>query len=293
MEQRITYPPQHTAYDNKQDDADSLMHHYVTNNVINPVLRHRMMQSLVLGINGKRGETLIWALRYKNLAEELTEIGDLSGLGWNIELDYHLKQYIFKVLEGRNLSTGQSVHSPVIFSPEFNSLGQLTYTESELDFKNVAIVAGQGEGVDRRIIEVGAGEGFDRYELFVDARDVEEEIQPEEGQENPIPRPEADIIRDLTNRGNRDLAEHAPEVYMEGQVLTKSPFVYQKDYELGDIVTLQNRDWGITTDARIIEAKEIYEGNGRRIELGFGNKQPTLLDKIGRELSVMGPEIKR
>ncbi|MFJ5625455.1 siphovirus ReqiPepy6 Gp37-like family protein [Peribacillus loiseleuriae] len=287
--QRITYPPSHTAYDNKQANAETVMQHYVTNNVISPVDVNRQMADISLAQNLNRGIEVNWQSRYKNLAEEMAEISLISGLGWNVVPDTALKKYAFQALEGRDLTVNQSTLPPAIFSPEFNTLGQLTYTESELNYRNYAIVAGQGEGVDRRILTVGNTTGFDRYELFVDARDVSEETDGE----NPVPRPNAEIEADLINRGQQKLAEHEQEVYLEGQVLSKSRLKYEHDYDLGDIVTLQNRDWGVTLDARITEVKEIYEPSKQKVELTFGNNRPTLIDKIKQELSQIQGEIKR
>lgn len=281
--QRLTYPPEGQAYDSITSDAESVMYHYINNHVINPADSNRQMQDIILSNNLNRGKNIQWQSRYKNLAEELENISLQSGLGWNIELDYETKQFVFKVLEGRNLSANQSDLPPAIFSPEFNTLGQLSYVESELDYKNYAIVAGQGEGVDRRIIDVGEASGFERHELFVDARDVEEEIQPDEGE--AYPRPINEIEQDLINRGNQKLTEHEQEIYMEGQALSKSRLVYEKDYNLGDIVTLQHKGWGVTMDARITEAKEIYEVGVKKIELTFNNNRPTLIDKIKQQLS--------
>lgn len=292
FEQRITIPPVGKSQDSISADAESVMRHYVNNNVINPINPDRFMNDIILAENFYSGDEIDWQSRYKNLAEEMAEIGFLSGLGWNIDIDTQLKKFVFKALEGRNLTVNQSDLPPAIFSPEFNTLGQMSYVESELDYKNFAIVAGQGEGADRRIIEVGeASTGFDRYELFVDARDIEEETQPEEG--DPIPRPVEDIERDLINRGNQKLAEHEQEIYLEGQVLSKSRLVYQKDYNLGDMVTLQNKEWGVTLDARITEVKEIYEPGNTSIELTFGNNRPDLISKIKQELAGMQGELMR
>src|SRR5690606_32636727 len=172
--QRITYPPQHKAYDNKSDNAESVILHYVNNNAINPTDSKRKIENLVLADNENRGNTISWQSRFKNLAEEIAEISLLSGLGWNIDIDLDNQQFVFKVLEGRNLSVNQSTLPPAIFSPELGTLKELSYVESDLNYMNYAIVAGQGEGVDRRVIEVGNSEGYERYELFVDARDIEE-----------------------------------------------------------------------------------------------------------------------
>lgn len=81
----------------------------------------------------------------------------------------------------------------MILSPEFDSLGQLSYSASDLEYKNYAIIAGQGEGIDRRIMTIRDSTGFDRYELFGEARDIEEK-EGEDGKE-PTPRPVEDIKR--------------------------------------------------------------------------------------------------
>lgn len=285
--QRITYPPPHTAYDNKSDNAESVILHYINNNVINPTDSKRKINNLVLAANENRGTNINWQSRFKNLAEEITEISLLSGLGWNIDIDIENKQFVFKVLEGRNLSVNQSTLPPAIFSPEFGTLKELSYVESDLNYMNYAIVAGQGEGVERRIVEVGNSEGHERYELFVDARDIEET------DENDDPIPEPIIEQNLIERGLQKLKEHEQEIYLEGQVLRKSRLTYETDYDLGDVVTLQNKDWGITMDARITEIKEVYEPSGFDLEITFNNSRPTLITKIKQEISNINAEITR
>ncbi|MFL0365390.1 siphovirus ReqiPepy6 Gp37-like family protein [Pseudobacillus sp. 179-B 2D1 NHS] len=297
LSRRITLPPSHTAYDNKQGDAETVMKHYVDRNAVNPDDPSRIIPNLVIAPSHHRGSTVSWSSRFKSLPEELEEISLLSGIGWNVFLDIQNKKFIFDVSEGLDLTAGQSVNPPVIFSPEFNSLKSMSYTESTLSYKNMAYVAGQGEGIDRRVVTIGTPVGLDRHELFVDARDVEEtkDVEKTDAEGNPIteqvPRPEQDIINDLLNRGEQKLAEHADEVYLDGQILTKSPFVYEQDYDLGDIVTLQNREWGLTLNSRLTEIKEIYEPAGFQIEATFGNKKPTLIDKIKQGLARMNPEL--
>lgn len=144
-----------------------------------------------------------------------------------------------------------------------------------------------------------SAEGYNRYELFVDARDVEEKMQKNGTDEdgNPsaedVPRPVEDIVKDLTDRGEEKLSEHTQEVYTEGQILTKSPFVYEKDWDLGDITTEQYKEWGITMDARITEVKEIYEVSGKRIEVAFDNDKPTFISLLKRELKQLKKDLKR
>ena len=290
LSDRLTIPPAGQSQDSIKTDAESVMYHYADTQAINPVDSGNALP-VIAGTNHERGDTVDWNSRYKDLAEEMAAIGQLSGLGWNIGIDYEAQAFRFDVLEGRDLTAGQSTNPPAIFSTEFGTLKSLSYTESDLDYKNVAVVAGQGEGADRRVITVGDldATGLDRRVLFVDARDISEETEDDE----PKPRPEADIIRDLTNRGMQKLAEQEQEIFMEGQALPKSRLIYGVDYDLGDMVTLQNKEWGVTMDARITEVKEIYEPGNTDIELTFDNSRPTLVSKIKQELSMMKGEITR
>ena len=174
----------------------------------------------------------------------------------------------------------------------------------------------QGEGIERRVIEVGSFSGLNRHEIFIDARDVEEMDEDEQ------PIPEQQIIQKLTDRGQQQLNELLQEEYLEAQLLTPisrteyerefsylstlqisesvtkrtrtlSAFNYQLDYDLGDIVTVQNKDWGVTLNARITEIKETYEESGFGLEATFGNNRPTLIQKIKQELSQMSGEVRR
>ena len=285
--QRITIPAEHTAYDKKSGSMETIMKHYVKQNIVNPSNLRRKIQQLVIAPDRQRGLQASYSSRFKNVADEISTLSLVSGLGWDVILDLKNKRWIFDVIEGRNLSVGQSVNPPVIFSPQFESLKSLHYTQSELNYKNLAIVAGQGEGVERRIIEVGDFTSTDRHEVFIDARDIAEvdESQQIISQEN--------IIEALVDRGKQQLKEFMQEEYLEGQILTNSPFKYQKDYDLGDVITIRNSDWHISMDAQIKEIKEIYETSGFSIEATFGNNRPTLIQKIKQEFNQISGEVRK
>ncbi|MFL1998343.1 siphovirus ReqiPepy6 Gp37-like family protein [Lysinibacillus irui] len=285
--QRITIPPEHTAYDNRSGSAETVMKHYVNNNLVNPIDVRRRIPQLVIAPDKLRGIHTVYSSRFKNVAEEMSTISLASGLGWDVTLDIRNKKWVFDVVEGKNLVAGQSINPPVIFSPQFESLKSLQYTQSELNYKNVAIVAGQGEGVERRVIEVGNYTEINRHEIFIDARDVAETDEDEQ------PLPEQQVIQALTDRGEQQLNELIQEEYLEGQILANSPFRYQNDYDLGDVTTIQNIDWGVSMDARITDIKEIHETGGFGIEATFGNNRPTLIQKIKQELSQISGEVRR
>ncbi|MFJ8516164.1 siphovirus ReqiPepy6 Gp37-like family protein [Lysinibacillus xylanilyticus] len=287
--QRLIYPATGKTHESVTGNVETVMRHFVNTQMINPSDQARIFPRLVLGTNKNKGPVIEENSRYDALHEKLKELSELHGLGWNIELDFKNKRFVFVVQEGRNLVANQTGLPQAIFSTEFGTIESLEYTESDLDYKNFAVVAGQGEGVDRRIITIGDAVGADRYEMFVDARDISEESEGEE----PEPRPEASIVADLTKRGNEKLSEHAQEIYLGGQILTKSRLVFDRDYSVGDIVTVRDNGWGVTMDTRITAAKIIYEYGKRKIEVVFDNDKPTFISKIRREINAFKYELKR
>ncbi|MED4359479.1 siphovirus ReqiPepy6 Gp37-like family protein [Geobacillus stearothermophilus] len=287
MAQRIVVPSVGDSHDRANGSAETVMKHYVDRHVVNPVDTKRKIDMVVIASDQQRGSSISWESRFKNLADELIEISKASGLGWDVILDFQQKKWIFDVFEGRDLTVNQSVNPPVIFSPQFESLKQLSFVESDYNYKNFGYIAGQGEGEDRRVVEVGEAEGLSRIETFIDARDISEQDEDQQA------LPEAEIIAKLQQRGQQKLSEFAEEFFLEGQILTNSPFVYEKDYDLGDIVTIQNREWGVTRDARITEIKEIYEPGGFQIEATFGESRPTLVKKLKQELAQISGEVRK
>jgi hypothetical protein len=69
-------------------------------------------------------------------------------------------------------------------------------------------------------------------------------------------------------------------ITFDSQVLTDRNLIYGEDFNLGDIVTVQNKKWSLTLDTRIVSLTEIYEVAGDRLEITFGNNIPTIMDVV-------------
>lgn len=264
--QRVTIPPPGQAYDRINGSAESIMKDYVKRQAVLPLDIHRAIPSLTIEANLDRGSSLVYQTRYKPLAEELEKLSITSGLGWDIWPDLSTSRFVFGVLEGKDLTTDQKINPPVIFSIDYDNIKKQRYSSSDFNYRNVGYVGGQGEGADRTIIEVGDQvSGLDRIETFIDARDLE-------GAE------------DLQSRGKQRLDEFSRVDSFETEILPYSNFVYEKDWDLGDVVTTLNRKMNIVSNLRVTEVQEVYETNGFNLLVTFGKPMPTLVDKIKQEL---------
>lgn len=263
---RITVPPAGYAYDRVNANPETIMKGYVDRNCVAPVDGSRAIPNLAIGADQGRGSKIVYQTRYKQLDSELEKLSLVSGLGWDVLFDWEEQRWVFEVLEGRDLTAGQAVNPPVIFSADFDAVRQQEFIESDIGHRNLAYVGGQGEGVDREVVEVGSiVSGLDRLETFIDARDIED-------------------TADLPERGLQKLAEVMPILTFDTDILTEGPFKYGVDWDLGDIVTVQNRKWGVTLDSRVTEVTEIYEPGGFKLQATFGSSIPTLPEKIKQEL---------
>ena len=265
----LVFPPEGQGYYRVNADTETIMKTYVTS-----TLARKGITNIVVAENKNRGLKTVYQSRYKNLAEELETLSLLSGLGWSISLDFDNKNFIFDVAEGRDVTTSQTVLPPAIFSADYDNVGEQVLTDSKIGYSNMAIVAGQGEGVDREIAIVGNGTGLDSFETFVDARDVE-------------------LAEDLPARGEQKLNETQEIFTFESEILTDRNLIYEEDFRLGDIVTVQNKKWNVTANRRITELQEIYESTGFRLDVSFGESAPTLVDKIKNEIKNINPELTR
>lgn len=84
----------------------------------------------------------------------------------------------------------------------------------------------------------------------------------------------------LTNKGNETLTVSREVMTFNGAINPNSNLEYRVDYDLGDIVTQVNNEWGVELDARITEIEEVYENKEMELNITFGNDVPTLIDKI-------------
>ena len=107
-------PPSHTTHDRRYAEAETVMKHYVDRHAVYPTDSARLIPNLVLKANQKRGNYLQVESRLKNLAEQLKEISLASGLGWDVYLDEHARQFVFDVQAGKNLTRNQQTYPPVV-----------------------------------------------------------------------------------------------------------------------------------------------------------------------------------
>lgn len=276
LARRITVPPAHTSHDRKSGPAETVMKHYVQNHFVSPVDGERTMSQLFIEPDTGRGSHVEWESRFQTVSDELTAISIQTEMGWTVKADVANRRFVFGMIEGKDLTQGNAAgNDPVSFSPDFGTVMSQNFVDSDQALRNFAYVGGPGEGVEREVVQLGWTSGLERFETFLDARDISDD--PEAEGQVPVPQR-------LQERGEQKLQEMQALLSFEAEILTpvanQSPFTYETDYHLGDRVDVYNDKWNVTMAPRITEFKEIHEPAGFSLEATFGPAQPTLITKI-------------
>lgn len=199
----------------------------------------------------------------KNLLTVLQAMAKAGGLGFRVYADPEEQSFFFEVYEGVDRTESQEENPRVIFSNAYFNIDKPHYQENEANYKNYAIVCGAGEGVNRTIVEVDRTNGEDRRELLVDARDLSQGEQT------------AAQYKDvLTQRGHDKLDEHNRVHSFEAGIKSSSQFRYMEDWNLGDIVTGKQTEWGVTMDQRVTEVEEVFENDAMSVTPTLGTPAP-------------------
>lgn len=192
-----------------------------------------------------------------NLYDAICDLCASKEIGFKVTLTEEGK-FAFQLYAGADRSYDQLTNPYVVFSPSFENIINSNYLESKKTLKTVTLVAGEGEGSERKTKEVaissGGGSGLARRELYTDARDISSTT--DDGTLT-----EAEYNSQLEQRGKEKLADSTETITFEGEMETSKMFVYGEDFFMGDIVQIVN-EFGIEAKARVVEMIHSQDENG-------------------------------
>lgn len=194
----------------------------------------------------------------KNLYEVICEICKTYNLGYTIRLRNDGKM-VFSLFYGLDRTYNQTDNPYVIFSSRFDNVNSSRFIRSSVVKKTVTLVAGEGEGSERKKIAVALdgnpGSGLARREMFSDRRDV----SSNDGQISS-----SEYYAQLTAAGVTALAEQNKKEAFEADVDSQAMFVYGTDFFMGDILQFEN-EYGIKRTIRVTELIRSDDTSGYKV----------------------------
>ncbi len=261
LARRIIWDTEHLS-----GDLSACVGQLLERNMLNPADAERKITGFTysaptLGVN------ISSQVSHRNLLEVISELCDAAEAGIKTVFDPRTGLFTITLYAGGA--------SDAVFSKEYENLTEQTYTESVAEYANTALIGGEGEGSGRTFVTITQGSGEDRREVFVDAKDLRSEDFPD------------DYTDALTFRGQSRLSELAPHYSFDADVNPHGNLRYKTDFDLGNIVKIISKPWGVTMTARITEIEETYDASGQSLTLTFGKSELTLAQKMRSDMSGM------
>ena len=263
---------------------------------INPKDPNRKISNFVLADKQGFTETIREQVTYDYIGDKIQEL--CQQFGWGYKVTVKNGNFVFSLYKGEDKS------QYITFSQNYDNISTTDYQEDNINIKNVALIAGEGEGVDRKTTTIGNGEGINRSELYVDARDVSSSIdyeellnnypngtektinnviyyqvnetniaiitKDEEGEVSEVKLCDDIYTENLKSVGKEKIAEYVSVTSFTGDIIVGVNYKYKEDYNLGDIVNILN-EYGMSVNARITEIIESRDDSGYTMEPTFEN----------------------
>lgn len=207
---------------------------------------------------------------YENLLTYTDSVLEEYGLFSRLILDRERRKFRYIVYKGTDRSIDNTSGSmPIIFSQEYDNLVSSDYSYDSTPEKNVALIGGEGEGVERFYsLLAGTESDLQRREVWVDASSINRKYKDESEVEHTYT--DAEYKGLLNAKGKQTLTPLVAAETLEGEIdITNGNFVYNRDFFLGDIVTVQDNDLNKYINVRIREATEYQDKDGYSVDVKY------------------------
>lgn len=176
------------------------------------------------------------------------QIAQACDMGFRMRHDKAAKKLLFECYKPAENPNAR-------YSSDYGNAGDLQYGWSAANYKNVAVVAGAGEGDARVTVYAGAtaSAGEQRREMYVDAR----QEQPEEGETD------AEYQARLVAFGEEKLIAKT-------EIETLKFTIDDERAKLGDIVFCRFPEIGIQAKVRVVGLSRKSQNNGTSVTASLG-----------------------
>lgn len=278
---RITIPPDFTTvtgaqgYDPANGPTETVMKHFVAANLFNPAQPGRILCGLDIAPDQGRGlPEDKYLSRHQILSDVLAALGEGAGLGYDIVPDLERHRLVFDVTQGEDHTAGQSARKRVILDVARKTALSQRYEYSAGDSRNLFYTTLAGAELADEALTVTYMREGEAEPVGIRRREAHLSLSastPAAGEEYNELRRLALLEAEGWKPAECFTVELAP-----------GPYVYRRDFQVGDLVTVRNQAWGIAMDARLTEMQTAYTSAGVALSATFGTAPLNLAGRLRR-----------
>lgn len=209
---------------------------------------------------------------YTNLLTFTDSLLQEYKIGAYVWLDPLTLDFLYVMYQGaERFVNNRAGNKPLIFGNQFDNLTSSSFSKDNSELRTTAIIGGEGEGADRFVARTNDSvTGFDRRELFVDSSSISKTVKDETTDDETV-LPDSEYEALLIQEGRAKITENKVVEGFSCEVdLTNSKLKYLTDYNIGDLVTIEDTHLKQLHNARILKITEVQDENGYAISAEFG-----------------------
>lgn len=227
------------------------------------------LQGITKKIVDESGKNTQVQTSFGNLLEYTDEMLHSYELGAKMVFDRETLQLKYTVYEGKDRSRNNTQNNlPIIMSQEYDNFFSSKYEKNTTQIKNTALIGGEGEGADRFCTMIGINAvGLNRREVWIDASAQSKtyELNGEQKQYT-----DDEYLALLKSAGTQTIADYQITEIYDGE-LNINALTYKTDFNVGDIITVEDNELNIYINPRIIAVIENQNESGYSISISYGN----------------------
>lgn len=261
-------------------NLETAVRNLVSSNIINATDSSRNINFIELGaiagitdvITSNTGESADKQTSYANLLTYTDKLLREYHHGAKIILNESTKKLQYVVYTGSDRSNGNTDgNNPIVFSQDFDNLISSDYQISNDEWKNAALIGGQGEGTERFCVLMvdPTQTGTNRREVFIDSSSQSKTYK--NSSDEDVEYTDSEYTQLLITDAMQKISEFKEIETFSGEIdITNSVYKLNRDFYLGDLVTIQDNQIGVYKAVRIIKATEVQDDNGYILSVEFG-----------------------
>ena len=249
------------GYDVVKGTTGECVNHYLENNIINPVDSERAIPLVIANtVTGIKDDS--YMARLKRLSEEVIDLCNNAGIGYEIKSNMTGDSYRFYTKETVDRSANQNINPRVVLSRKWGNVLDATFEHSVDNCIN-AIYA-TGANVTQTVYrDSSIPTGVFRRETAIDVS--------------------VDTVADIKQYALYQMQENI-EIHSY-ELSTNAVQQYGVKFNLGDKVTVKDDLTNNMFTEIITEVTKRYSRNENKISLSLGKQKPKLLNRIINDLT--------
>jgi hypothetical protein len=191
-----------------------------------------------------------WSTKPKDLYTAIRDICSAYDIGFRFYKDPNASKLYFEATMGSDRTTQQTDFTPVIFSQDMANLIDTTeYTDYAKYYNAILVVYYYKDEFDN---DVAMSEFVKASELNYSEGGFDQKVKLLNVTQLPEDMDLVDVPAYLIKLGEEELGRNKPVNVYDGEVAKNSTYVYEMDYNLGDIVEVRGSTGG-TAYMRVVE----------------------------------------